>query len=211
MLDLVEEWMIFMKQQDLVLQLMRKFVFCTSEKEASEGANSESCAAFSGDKIKATTTHWTSSVTPPGCDWILTWVPQEVWYLWLYHGAFNLQITLGNSGKSGWKHVTGSSNMHGQVLDPVLVFCFSKFVLQSEWQQWLDFFMNSPLVLLYGDLSGGKASGKYNFKWLGPIYRQQQETGIISSPLLLPVLVCALKWAIFGAPVCRAFFQLHTK
>lgn len=65
-------------------------------------------------------TQWPSSVPPPGCAWTFTWVPHEVWHLWLYHSVFNLQITLGNCGESGWKYVTGSSNMHGLLLDPVL-------------------------------------------------------------------------------------------
>lgn len=126
MLDLVEVWIIFMKQQDLVLQLMRNgnLYFVHLRKGPPEGANSESCAAFSGNKIKATITQWPSSVPPPGCAWTFTWVPHEVWYLWLYHSAFNLQITLENGGKSGWKYVTGSSNMHSLVPDLLLGLAF---------------------------------------------------------------------------------------
>lgn len=69
MLDSKEEWIIFMKQQDLVLQLMRNgnLCFLYPRKRPGEGAKSESCAAFSGDKIKATMTQWPNSVPPPGC------------------------------------------------------------------------------------------------------------------------------------------------
>lgn len=45
-------------------------------------------------------------------------------------------------------------------------------MLLPEWRQRLAFWMNSLLVLLYGDLSGGKAFGEIKFHMIRTCYLQ---------------------------------------
>lgn len=165
----MEERMAFMKQQALVLQLMgnSSLYFVHLRKRPSEGANSESCAAFRRDNIKAP--------IPSQALFLLQGVPEP-------SPGYHM-----GCGIYGYATVRLTYRSHLETVERVGESMWQAARICVAWYWiWFWFLLFKVCVavrvaavtrffdeFLFGTslrrLVGGKASGKYNFKLLGPI------------------------------------------